>query len=401
MNFKAYESTRLSKSKGKNSKNAANQPLLLHSSDHQSVDYTARGDAEINGSEPSQNHFLGVYDPETGKMDVVQVKMMTMRGTVRAKQTDTAAEAARQVIHYYMETLEGNMLTIHQTIMERKTDLGQTFGTKKAKKVIQERVLNAISPTKNGNKDPSQIDDASQAMLSSVGNVTSSMATREELQAVVDDAKPVPIANVNADEIQDVYDPEVIIGSDILNQVPIREWQEKVKHKEGIQTHSQFVANRVNAIAGNDTSLQRLRILRYLSFVIVFYLISRPGRERGTRRVPPRDKLREQMDPAPEAVVENIRRKFSDAGNMRKFHIDLLMTHCCAFACIIDNFEVQTHDLRNDLRLDQSTINQYFNEIGARVKPVKSKEGSGSTMLARLTLPLNLPKQRVMAPKRR
>lgn len=285
--------------------------------------------------------------------------------------------------------------------MDMRTELGQTFGTKKAKKVIQERVMNAISPVKNSGEDAAKIDDASQAILTSVGDITSTMATREELQALVDDAKPVPVANVDAEEIQDVYDPDVIIGSDILNQVPIREWQEKVKHKEGIQTHSRYVAARVNAIAGNDTSLLQLRVLRYLSFVIVFYLCSKPGRERGTRRVPPREKLHELMAPAPEAVIENIRRKFSDAGTMRKFHIDLLITHCCAFACIIDSFEVDTQTLRDDLHLAQATMNQYFHEIGARVKPVKLKEEGKSTTMARLTLPLNLPKQRVMAPKRR
>lgn len=226
------------------------------------------------------------------------------------------------------------------------------------------------------------------------------MSTREELQAVVDEAKPVPIANLKATEIQDVYDPETVIGADILEMVPIREWQEKVRHKEGVDTASRYVAFRVNAIASNDSAVLRLRVLRYLSLVIIFYLVSKPGPVQGTRRVPPRDKLRELMSPAPEAVIENIRRKFSDAGQMRKYHIDLLMTHCCAFACIVDNFEVDTQNLRDDLHLDQSRMNQYFHEIGGRVKPVSNKAEGKTTHIARLALPLNFPKQRHIAPRR-
>ena len=287
-------------------------------------------------------------------------------------------------------------------MMERKTDLGQTFGTKKAKKAIRDNVLNAITPqNKAGDKSPTKIDNASQALLDSVGAITSKMATREELQAAVDDAKPVPRANLEAEDIQDVYDPAVIIGADILNLVPVREWQEKARHKEGIQIPSRFVAARVNAMATNDDAVTRLRVLRYFSFVLLFYLGTKPGRQRGTRQLPTREKLRELLDPAPEAVVENIRRKFSDAGTMRKFHIDLLMTHCCAFACIVDNFEVDTQNLRDDLRLDQKAINQYFHEIGGRVKPVSNKAEGRTTSVARLALPLDFPKQRHIAPRRK
>lgn len=286
-------------------------------------------------------------------------------------------------------------------MMELKTDLGQTFGTKKARKVINERVLNAISPVKKPGDKPTELDDASRAMLHSVGQVASGMATREELQAVVDEAKPLPPVNTDADEIQDAYDPETVIGADILNMVPIREWQEKVRNKEGVQSASRYVASRVNAIASNSSAEQRLRVLRYLSFVITFYLITKPGRQKGSRMVPPRDKLRELLAPAPEAVIENIRRKFSEAGEMRKFHIDLLVTHLCVFACIADNFEVDTQDLRSDLRLDDKTMNQYFREIGARVKPVSKKAEGIVTSIARLMLPLEFPKQRYLAPKRR
>jgi DNA-directed RNA polymerase I subunit RPA49 len=226
------------------------------------------------------------------------------------------------------------------------------------------------------------------------------MASREELQAVIDEAKPVPRANVDADEVYDVYRPEELIGADILNLVPIREWQEKARHGEGIQFRSRYVVSRVQAIASNESAEMRLRVLRYLSIVLLFYLYSKPGRQKGTRQVPPREKLRELLAPAPEAVIENIRRKFSDAGQLRKFHIDLLIAHCCALACIVDSFEVDTQALKEDLRIDQKMMNQYFHEIGARVKPVKDKAGDRILHVARLMLPLDFPKQRQIRARR-
>ena len=285
-------------------------------------------------------------------------------------------------------------------MMDMRTDLGQTFGTKKAKKALQDNVLNAISPQKKAGEPSAPMDGIGRAIFDSVGSITKDMATREELQAVVDDAKPVPRANLDAEDIQDVYDPEVIIGADILNLVPIQEWREKVKHKEGVQTPSRFVAARVNSLAVHEADTTRLRVLRYLQFVLIFYLQSKPGRQKGTRSIPQREKLQEILQPAPEAVIENIRRKFSDAGQMRKFHIDLLATHLCVFAAIVDNFVVDTQNLRDDLRMDPKTMNTYFREVGARVKPVSNKEQGSSTHVARLTLPLEFPKQRHIAPRR-
>lgn len=288
-------------------------------------------------------------------------------------------------------------------MMDLKTDLGQTFGTKKARKVIQDTVMNAISsPKKPGEESsPTKINKAAKAMIQSVGDIASTMASREELQAIVNEAKPVPKANLEAEEIADAYDPRDIIGSEILNLVPVREWQEKAKHKESIQLSSRFVASRVNPIALNEDATDRLRVLRYLYFLILFFLHSKPGRERGTRQLPPREKLREALAPAPEAVIENIRRKFSEGGQMRKFHVHLLMTHCCVFAAIVDNFEVDTQNLKDDLRLEQKAINAYFHEIGARIKQVSKKEEGRTIHLAQLALPLEFPRQRHIVPKKR
>ncbi|KAK2605994.1 DNA-directed RNA polymerase I subunit rpa49 [Conoideocrella luteorostrata] len=384
--FHPYQPRDGSRPKPGKSKKARSQEMLLHSTSHQTLDYTAR-EEHHGGSTPLVNNFLGIYDPKTGKLEVLEAKKMVMRVVARAQRAPASSMGDN-------ETKKG--------MMERRTDLGEAFGTKKAKRAIRDNVLNAIAPQKKPGDTPAEIDDAGKAVLHSVGQITTTMATRDELQAAVDEAKPVPKANLDAQDIQDVYDPKVIIGDEILNLVPIREWQEKVQHKEGIQTISRFVAARVNAIAVNNNDVTRLRVLRYFNFVLSFYLGTKPGKQRGTRQIPPRDKLRELLSPAPDAVVENIRRKFSDAGVVRKFHIDLLIAHCCVFACIVDSFEVDTQNLRDDLRVDQATINNYFHEIGGRVKSVSNKASGGPAKhIGRLMLPLDFPKQRTIAPRRK
>ncbi|KAF4783726.1 A49-like RNA polymerase I associated factor [Colletotrichum scovillei] len=383
--FNPYVKQDASSVKRRSKTPAVSQDLVLHSNTHQTMDYTAREDG-ISDSQQALKHYVGIYDPETGKLQVVEAKKMVVRGVARAKHASEEAMTAP---------------ADYQSFYDLKKDLGQTFGTKKAKKAIESVALNAIAPGKSRDSAPEKLDTAAKAILQEIGGVTATMASREQLQAVVDEAKPVPRPNLEAEAIQDVYDPDEFIGREILAAIPVKDWIDPAKKGEEILCYSRHVAGRVKKIADSG-NVTKMRLLRYFYFLFTFYTMATPGKQRGTKRIPPRDKLKERMEPAPQVVIEHIRRKFSDGGEMRKFHMDLLITHCCAVACIIDNFEVETSKLREDLRLDQKDMNNYFFEIGAKVRQGASKEkGVKAPHVAKLALPLNFPKLRSVAPKRR
>jgi DNA-directed RNA polymerase I subunit RPA49 len=269
-----------------------------------------------------------------------------------------------------------------------RTELGEAFGTKKAKKAIRAVTENAITATGAAGK----MANGDLALMDSIKGTTENMATRGQLEAMVEQARPVPRGNYDAEEIQNVYIPAQIIGAEVLNSIPVMDWQDKVKAQEAISVPSRFVANRISRVAHNENAVERLRVMRYLLLVITFWATTRQGKERGTRNIGKRDQLKIAMAGVPEMVVENIRRKFSDNGVMRKTQVDLLMTHCCVFASIIDNFEVNTLDLREDLKLEQKQLAQYFMEVGARM--TQTKKGDKVDHIAKLALPLQFPKVR-------
>lgn len=62
--------------------------LLLHSNNHLNLDYTAK-ENDRSSSKPTLIHYLGVYDPKTGNLDVVEAKTMVVRGVVRSKKVST------------------------------------------------------------------------------------------------------------------------------------------------------------------------------------------------------------------------------------------------------------------------------------------------------------------------
>ncbi|KAK5664016.1 hypothetical protein OQA88_230 [Cercophora sp. LCS_1] len=357
----------------KRRKNAPPAEMALLSTNHPAIDFVGREDGQ-----PYLRHYIGVFDPRSGKMELVEAKKMTIRGTVRSQRAPVEAMMERKPTNF-----------------ERRTELGEAFGTKKAKKAIKSVTENAITSGSAIGK----MGQADLALLDAIKDTTHNMATQEELQAVIDQARPVPRGNYDAEDIHDVYVPAELVGAETLNAIPVQDWVESVKANEAINVPSRYVAHRISRVAHNENATQRLKVMRYLLWVLIFWATARPGKERGTRMIGKRDVLRSVMTSAPEVVIENIRRKFSDNGVMRKTHVDLLMTHCCVFACIIDNFEVNTLDLREDLKLEQKQLNQYFLEIGARIAQTK-KAGKVDNM-AKLALPLQFPKVRQIRQKRR
>jgi DNA-directed RNA polymerase I subunit RPA49 len=292
-----------------------------------------------------------------------------------------------------------------QNIRDRRNDLGQTFGTKKARNAIASLTENAISPSKNArqasleNAPHEELDSTTKAILSSIKETTDGIATHEELSATVDNSKPCPKANLAAENIEDVYTIESVIGVEILKLVPVKEWLDAVKAKKEVVTNSRFVARRLQNVAAD---VQRLKILRYLLCLLEFFRAAQPkGRE--VRIVPRKEGLRSALPGIPEAVVEGIRRKFSINGQMKKYEVDFLMTHICVLALLVDNFEVDVYDLMEDLQLEVKKITQYFREIGAKVvgpseaernKLRLDKAVASQHKFARLRLPLVFPKTR-------
>ncbi|KAI0166099.1 RNA polymerase I associated factor, A49-like protein [Xylariaceae sp. FL1272] len=350
--------------------------LHLHSSSHSKIDYTAKEEGP-GGRESHLKHYIGVFDPANGQLSVVEAKKMTIRGLVRSQQPP-----------------EEDMQSNSKSMLEQRTDLGHAFGTKKAKKALAAVTENAIS---NPDSKSQKLDASSKAILASINEVTSTMASREELQAAVDASKPRPPGNFEAEEIQDVYTLEGLIGGETLNAIPIKDWQDIIKKNAATHLTSAFVASRLQPVGEGPNSSARLRALRYLDCLIKFAkAMVRPGKP---RKIPPADKLRELLQPAPDPVVQSIRRKFSSDQFLDSFHRDFLYTHCCVLAAILSNYQFDTRPIRHDLGLDEKQFSNYFREIGGKIT-TKAEKGAKS-QIAILALPLVFPQMRVRSAKRR
>jgi DNA-directed RNA polymerase I subunit RPA49 len=70
--------------------------LLLHSTSHRTLDYTAREDKPKSG-DSLLKHYIGIFDPQSGKLDIIEAKKMVVRGVVRSRQAEDEAMAEQTV----------------------------------------------------------------------------------------------------------------------------------------------------------------------------------------------------------------------------------------------------------------------------------------------------------------
>jgi DNA-directed RNA polymerase I subunit RPA49 len=320
------------------------------------------------------------------------------------------------------------------------------FGTKQSRRAAQSMTENSIlTTTPSGRPDAVEAAIIASIPAEDLAAASKSSATVEtELRAT----KPIPPANMLATHPSDVYPMDTLVpnGLTTLHQLPVKEWKDAVVADLAILTVSRYVSRRVEAIAKWGT-MNQLQILRYILILIEFSRCLKRTSLKDikslgpdSKKLPLRSELRTILSgqtsrgsaeiPSwantllPESVIDAIRGKFAPHGAyMSKTDITLLHTTICALSLHIPpmssrdgstitrgsnsptELATDTADLRDDLLVQDSTIVQYFRELGCRVNKPREAEfavwgirggkvEAAARRIARLSLPLEFPKSR-------
>ena len=269
--------------------------LLLQSSDHPRLDYLAQ--EEKDGSSESQlRDYVGVFDPATGRLQIMPVKRVTVRSSLRSETDEMREEQAQ---------LEARQNTMNA----RRYALAAEFGSKKSKKALQSRTLNAIHSGNADDPSGARNDAVAATVLQNMTSSTGAMPTKQELAAAVDSSKPRPTPNLTAEYPADVYTTEIVVGSELMTMLEVKDWLEASAAGVGVNVTSMYVAKRIVKLAKNK-QIQKLKVLRFILLCINFNAALWGGGGRP-KRVPVKGKLEALMgDDTPAGCVMAIRRKF-------------------------------------------------------------------------------------------
>ena len=281
--------------------------VLLHSSSsHPALDYTA-SEEKSGRAESLLKHYVGIYDPATSRLNIAEAHHVVLRGKLRLTQSEVDEEVQAQEERNKIE---------RKTNRDARQALGMEFGTKKAKRAINDSITNAINPQQRG-KDAltngiAGKDERASALLEIMNANTAGLPTREERQAAIDDAKPRPTADLDAQQPQDVYLFQQLIPESLLRSLEVHDWIQKAKNNVAIVTHSRYVARRVHDLA-SAKEMAKLRALRYILTMIDFKAACSPTKNGGFKLPKDREILQKKVD-APSAIIDDIRQKFSEKG---------------------------------------------------------------------------------------
>jgi DNA-directed RNA polymerase I subunit RPA49 len=390
-------------------------------------------------------HYVAVVDPEQKTWKVVEVRRATLRGAVRSRKVEEDSDD--DMVYSIPSSLIYKQKTnMQQTMRAQRTALTNTFGTKQSRKAVQSMAENA----QLSNAPAGAVSQAGAALISSMPtNTTSGRAKEHAVQAEVQAAKPLPTPNLSASHPSDVYTIETLVPgshSTLAALNGVEEWKSQVEAGLGVTTVSRYVSNRVGPVVHSDNTTH-LQVLRFIQLLIEFGRslksmgANAKGGGPGSKRLPPREDLRRilsnttgsngkaaataEADPTdllPESVIDAVRRRFApNGGYVSKNDFTLLQTTVCALSLHIppqpardggssslggnapNELATDPSDLRDDLRLDPTTITHYFRELGCRIDKPRETEfakwnikggraEANARRVARLRVPVEFPK---------
>lgn len=296
--------------------------LFLHSSSHPTIDYTAQEESSFQ--ENLLNHYIGIYDPENGKLKLIPAHGVTVRRTLRQYAASDSSEREENPSQNVRSPALPVRPSVSQLINQQlasqplssRAALGLAFGTRRSQKAIRSLTENVIRATPgksvSGSPHTGRLDPAASLVLETMAAEATSVLTREDMQNEVDQAKPIPKPNLNAETPADVYPLERLVGSLALRNLQVQEWIDKVEAGEEISTKSKYVSERIVQVVKKG-NVELLKALKYLLLLLEWYH-SLNLKRKGSRRVPKKEYVAKAIGWASSGLLEDLSKRFSEGS---------------------------------------------------------------------------------------
>jgi DNA-directed RNA polymerase I subunit RPA49 len=348
--------------------------LLLHSSDHDTIDFEAVETRTTNTIDAHLKHYIAVYDPSTSRLTVTEAKKV----------------AARPHLRQFEKPREEEEVPEENTRQAARTALTEAFGTKKSRKAVQSIQENRLLA--RGGEDG---DDPLSKAINSTIDIGDDL---DDIDSKPQSNKPLPPANTDTDDIREVYSPDSLVfpaGERTLRTLPIAYWRERQKKGKPVISKFRFIANRIGPLlqtkqgtAEDETEAhalldQQVQILRYIDLLLQLHVYIASI---GTRKkIPPAGQW-------PEGTVSPDIPEAARSGTIRHFFPDyfpnptaltLFRATILALTLHIPPAGSSPHtgtlvseptDISQDLGLERDVVNKLYRELGCKLLPMSEQD---------------------------
>lgn len=386
--------------------------LLLHSSDHDTIDFTAVETRTTSTADSHLKHYVAVYDPDTNNLTVTEAKKVAAR--VQVRQFEKQAES------------EGEDATPTPQHASRAA-LTEAFGTKKSKKAVQSIAENRLLARGTDNAPLSQA-------------IQSTLAVDDEIDLAPADGpvsnKPLPRPNLATEDIREAYPLSSLVfpsGSTTLDSISVAYWADRASKGKPIKTTSHFISNRIGPLfqvqkitMASETQthariMRQIQLLRYLDLLLQIHRYLASQRQHK-RFLPPARWPEKTIESDLEmSTIKSVLDHIFPEHRLSTSTMTLLRTTILAITLQIppagrtpdlNTLIAEPTDIARDLALDRDQVIKWYRELGCRMGPLNDTEMSAygldklrgaldendepvnykKVRFAKLKLPLDFPK---------
>lgn len=355
------------------------QQLLVHG-ESAGIEYEGQ-------TQPDQSQYMvALYDADTGNVELYPGAAYVEMGTVVSKLKKSSQP----------EIKSKDIARVAQ-----RNTLGETFGTRKAKKAITDQVVNRI--------DTGMLEDIEGELVDAVATTTANLPTQDQMEATMLQNRPIPPHNPAAEKREDIYPLHGI--------VPKREWaairvdavlrEKDADARKALMPSgtTEFVAARLVTCTDAAKHTEKLQLLYYVGLLMAVYS--------GRKSVRNKTGLVKLLNNPPDLLVTGILDRFvgvqggSEFGRSkeRAFYMDSahetkLLCYLLALMLRLDNYVLEVLPLAAQLGLKPSRLSEVMRQLGCLVKNASAvqaealgltKQAAATYKIATLSAPLKLP----------
>ncbi|KAI0369256.1 RNA polymerase I associated factor A49-like protein [Pilatotrama ljubarskyi] len=357
------------------------QPTIIAGEAETVEFFTADGPLSSTGC----SYMIGVHDKRTNTTTLRPVPLHVLTRQVKALKNLKPIEVSTE------------------ERMAQRNNLGEAFGTKKAKAAIRARERNRV--------DIDAMKNVAGHLQDTIMQNTETLPTAEEAKATADSSRLIPPYNADAQTPGDVYALHDMIPEAEFNALPISAFKSAKSDRDRIAllpfNRSDWLKLQLKLVySAPKLNKTELKLVYYISTMMAFF--------KNSRNVGDKDALQQKLSGVPPIVLDGLISRFTETERstnkpkMTPQTETMLLTYMFALCLRVEDYAADVETIAHDLSMAPTKVMNLFKSLGCTIKklgPNELKErglpdSAAETKRAVLKIPLEFPKNRVKRARR-
>ncbi|WWD01572.1 hypothetical protein V866_008517 [Kwoniella sp. B9012] len=349
--------------------------------------FSTNRDHNLNTEGADCQYLPALYDPSTGTVHInpsTPLYLLT-HGVKRLRSSVTLPSASDSRAHWKAQ----------------RNDLGETFGTRKAKTQIRAEERNKV--------DVSAMEGVKGHLM---GSIPEMLIDDGPVQA----SELIPTPDLTTSDPSEVYPRDSLISPSEWQSINVSQLvhaEDEDNRQKLLPPHKKsfWLQGRIRYIRNLEDKTARKEQMKYVLYLAT--LLSLYDNPSVISKIPP-GQIQTKFPNVPQQLLDGVIKRFSELQGKKRVVTEKMKTKLLAWICVmyltLDGFSVEIGKVARDLKLKDATVENMFKNLGCSVNIAtpadREKQGislaeASKTKKAVLKAPVVFPKIKRRGPAKR